>query len=98
MNIVTSFNENVFRGFGHDGTLTHDERYEWAYEYVDVAYKLREGSWDEDGLVQDNERGVHSDPSKIHKINHVGNRYSVEGPHFVSPSPRVVLRHRRHAS
>ena len=29
------------------------------------------------------ERGVHADPSKIHKINHVGERYSVEGPHFV---------------
>ena len=82
-NIVTSFNENVFRSFGHDGTLTHDERYEWAYEYVDVAYKLWEGSWDDDGLVQDKERGIHSDPSKIHKINHVGPRYSVEGPHFV---------------
>ena len=25
------------------GTLTHDERYDWAYEYVDVAYKLWEG-------------------------------------------------------
>jgi FMN-dependent oxidoreductase (nitrilotriacetate monooxygenase family) len=87
-NIVTSFNENVFRSFGHDGTLTHDERYEWAYEYVDVAYKLWEGSWDDDGLVQDKERGIHSDPTKIHKINHVGPRYSVEGPHFVSPSPQ----------
>lgn len=39
-NIVTSFNENMFRSFGHEGTLAHDERYEWAYEYVDVTYKL----------------------------------------------------------
>ena len=87
-NIVTSFNENMFRSFGHEGTLNHDERYEWAYEYVDVTYKLWEGSWDEDALVQDKGRGVHSDPSKIHKINHVGKRYSVEGPHFSSPSPQ----------
>jgi FMN-dependent oxidoreductase (nitrilotriacetate monooxygenase family) len=87
-NIVTSFNENMFRSFGHEGTLNHDERYEWAYEYVDVTYKLWEGSWDEDALVQDKDRGVHSDPSKIHKINHVGKRYSVEGPHFSSPSPQ----------
>jgi FMN-dependent oxidoreductase (nitrilotriacetate monooxygenase family) len=89
-NIVTSFNANVFRSFGHDGTLNHDERYQWAYEYVDVAYKLWEGSWDEDGLVQNKELGIHADPSKIHKINHVGTHYSVEGPHFVTPSPQRV--------
>lgn len=87
-NIVTSFNENMFRSFGHQGTLAHDERYNWAYEYVDVVYKLWEGSWDEDGLVQDKQRGVHSDPAKIHKINHAGPRYNVEGPHFSSPSPQ----------
>lgn len=87
-NIVTSFNENVFRSFGHEGTLAHDERYDWAYEYVDVTYKLWEGSWEDDGLVQDKQRGIHADPSKIHRINHVGNRYRVEGPHFVSPSPQ----------
>lgn len=87
-NIVTSFNENMFRSFGHEGTLAHDERYEWAYEYVDVTYKLWEGSWDEDALVQDKERSVHSDPAKIHKINHAGKRYRVEGPHFSSPSPQ----------
>ncbi len=38
--------------------------------------------------MQDKERSLHSDPSKIHKINHVGERYSVEGPHFTSPSPQ----------
>lgn len=87
-NIVTSINQNMFRSFGHDGTLAHDERYEWAYEYLDVVYKLWEGSWDEDALVQDKVRGVHSDPAKIHRINHVGPRYRVEGPHFTSPSPQ----------
>lgn len=87
-NIVTSFNQNMFRSFGHEGTLAHDERYEWADEYVDVVYKLWEGSWDDDALVQDKAAGIHSDPAKIHKINHVGKRYSVEGPHFSSPSPQ----------
>jgi alkanesulfonate monooxygenase SsuD/methylene tetrahydromethanopterin reductase-like flavin-dependent oxidoreductase (luciferase family) len=32
--------------------------------------------------------GRYSDPSKIHKINHVGARYKVEGPHLPSPSPQ----------
>jgi len=87
-NIVTSFNANMFRSFGYEGALPHDERYEWAYEYMEVVYKLWEGSWDDDALVQDKERGIHADPAKIHKINHVGRRYRVEGPHFTSPSPQ----------
>jgi FMN-dependent oxidoreductase (nitrilotriacetate monooxygenase family) len=87
-NIVTSFNENVFRSFGYTGTLDHDERYRWAYEYAEVCFKLWEGSWDDDALVQDKEASLHADPSLIHRINHVGERYNVEGPHFVSPSPQ----------
>ncbi|WP_413364294.1 LLM class flavin-dependent oxidoreductase [Lysinibacillus sp. 3P01SB] len=87
-NIVTSALENAFHNFGHDGLTKHDERYEWAEEYVDVLYKLWEGSWDEGALVQSRETGVHADPNKVHKINHVGKRYKVEGPHLVSPSPQ----------
>ena len=87
-NIVTSFSDNTYRNFGHDKLIEHDLRYEIAEEYVDVAYKLWEGSWDEDALRADKQAGVHADPSKIHKINHVGPHYSVEGPHFVTPSPQ----------
>ena len=84
-NIVTSAQENAFRNFGFDGLVEHDERYRWAEEYVDVLYKLWEGSWDEGALLQDR-NGIHADASKVHKINHVGERYNVEGPHLVSPS------------
>jgi FMN-dependent oxidoreductase (nitrilotriacetate monooxygenase family) len=87
-NIVTSFSDNTYRNFGHDKLVEHDLRYEIAEEYVDVAYKLWEGSWDEDALRVDKQAGVYSDPLKIHKINHVGPHYSVEGPHFVTPSPQ----------
>jgi FMN-dependent oxidoreductase (nitrilotriacetate monooxygenase family) len=87
-NIVTSFSDNTYRNFGHDKLVEHDLRYEIAEEYVDVTYKLWEGSWDEDALRADKQAGVHADPSKIHKINHVGPHYSVEGPHFVTPSPQ----------
>ena len=85
-NIVTSAQENAFRNFGFDGLVEHDERYRWAEEYVDVLYKLWEGSWDEGALLQDRESGIHADATKVHKINHVGERYNVEGPHLVSPS------------
>jgi FMN-dependent oxidoreductase (nitrilotriacetate monooxygenase family) len=32
--------------------------------------------------------GVHADYDKVHRINHEGPRYRVEGPHLVSPSPQ----------
>lgn len=87
-NVVTSSLENAFRNFGYDRLVAHDDRYRWADEYLDVLYKLWEGSWDEGALLQDRENGIYADPSQIHKINHVGERYKVEGPHLVSPSPQ----------
>ncbi|MCU1480292.1 MAG: oxidoreductase [Subtercola sp.] len=87
-NIVTSSSENAARNFGFDRLAEHDERYAWAEEYVDVTYKLWEGSWDEGALVRDRETGVFANSSKIHKIDHRGARYAVEGPHLSSPSPQ----------
>lgn len=87
-NMVTGFQENAYRNFGFDGLVSHDERYRWADEYVEVLYKLWEGSWDEGALLQDRGRGIYADPARIHKINHVGERYQVEGPHLVAPSPQ----------
>jgi FMN-dependent oxidoreductase (nitrilotriacetate monooxygenase family) len=87
-NIVTGYLENGFRNYGYDGLVPHDERYVWAEEYLDVVLKLWEGSWDDDALVQDRERGVHAVYEKVHKIRHAGARYSVEGPHLVAPSPQ----------
>lgn len=87
-NIVTSLSKNAWRNFGYDDITAHDDRYLWAEEYVDVAYKLWEGSWEDGALLQDKESGVHADFSKVHKINHEGKRYQVEGPHLVAPSPQ----------
>lgn len=87
-NIVTSTQENAARNFGHDRLTEHDERYVWAEEYLEVVYKLWEGSWDEGALLKDRARGIFSDPSRIHRINHVGARYRVEGPHLPAPSPQ----------
>lgn len=87
-NIVTSALENAYRNFGYDRIVPHDERYEWADEYVDVLYKLWEGSWEDDAILQDRENGIYSDPNKVHKIHHISKRYKVEGPHLVQPSPQ----------
>ncbi|MBL7492337.1 LLM class flavin-dependent oxidoreductase [Frankia sp. AgB1.9] len=87
-NIVTNYLPNASRNFGLEGLTKHDERYAWADEYVDVTYKLWEGSWEEDALRQDRESGIHAVYDKVHRINHEGPRYKVEGPHLVSPSPQ----------
>lgn len=85
-NIVTSYLPNAARNFGLSGEIDHDTRYEIADEYLDVLYKLWEGSWDDDAVIEDRENNVYADPSKIRYINHEGTRYSVAGPHLSSPS------------
>jgi len=87
-NIVTSVTDNAARNFGFDKIVPHDQRYDWADEYMDVLYKLWEGSWDADAMIADRESGVFSDHTKVHRINHQGERYRVQGPHLVSPSPQ----------
>src|SRR5919199_946276 len=43
-NIVTSYLPNAARNFGLPEEVDHDHRFEIAEEYLDVAYKLWEGS------------------------------------------------------
>jgi long-chain alkane monooxygenase len=87
-NIVTNALANGARNFGLDDLTEHDERYRWAQEYLEVVYKLWEGSWEDDALLRDAQNGVHADPAKIHKIYHRGKRYRIEGPHLPAPSPQ----------
>ncbi len=87
-NIVTSALENAHRNFGGAGLEAHDDRYAWADEYMEVVYKLWEGSWEDDALSQDKAGSIFSDPEGVAKIHHEGRRYSVEGPHLSSPSPQ----------
>jgi FMN-dependent oxidoreductase (nitrilotriacetate monooxygenase family) len=85
-NIVTSYLPNAARNFGRDDEVEHDTRFAIAEEYLDVLYKLWEGSWDDDAIVADREGNVYADPAKIRPIDHVGTYYQVEGPHLPSPS------------
>ncbi|WP_116952848.1 NtaA/DmoA family FMN-dependent monooxygenase [Jiangella endophytica] len=85
-NIVTSYLPNAARNFGLDGEIDHDQRFEIAEEYLEVLYKLWEGSWEEDAIVADKANGVYADPAKVHAIDHEGEHYKVAGPHLASPS------------
>jgi alkanesulfonate monooxygenase SsuD/methylene tetrahydromethanopterin reductase-like flavin-dependent oxidoreductase (luciferase family) len=59
-----------------------------AKEYLEVTYKLWEGSWDEDALARDGRAAASAGEGKVHPINHRGPRYTVEGPHLASPTPQ----------
>ncbi|HJT92146.1 MAG TPA: NtaA/DmoA family FMN-dependent monooxygenase [Mycobacterium sp.] len=88
-NIVTSLLDSAARNIiGRDRQIPHDERYAIAQEFVEVAYKLWEGSWESDAVVRDRVRGVYTDADKVHAIGHEGKYFSVPGAHLVEPSPQ----------
>ena len=87
-NIVTSYLESSARSMGQAGLLPHDERYAAAEDYIEVCYKLWEGSWQDDAVVKDRERGVYADPDRIREIDHDGKYFSSHGIHLAEPSPQ----------
>ncbi|WP_332878855.1 LLM class flavin-dependent oxidoreductase [Massilia sp. S19_KUP03_FR1] len=87
-NIVTGYLDSAARNLGLDQQLGHDARYDLADEYLDVVYKLWEKSWDDDAVVRDKERGVYTDPARVHPIHHRGRHYTVPGIHLCEPSPQ----------
>ena len=87
-NIVTSYLESGARNVGQTGLDGHDNRYEVAGEYVEVLYKLLEGSWEEDAVVRDRANRIFTQPEKVHEIGHKGKYYDVPGYHLSEPSPQ----------
>lgn len=87
-NVVTGYLPSAARNMGHDDQMEHDERYAHADEYLEVLYKLWEGSWEDDAVVVDRENGVFTDPSKVHDIGHEGKYFTVPGIHISEPSPQ----------
>jgi long-chain alkane monooxygenase len=87
-NIVTSYLPNAARNFGLADEIPHDTRYEIADEFLEVVYKLWEGSWDDGAILADRELGVYADPAKVRYIDHAGEHFRVKGPHLVEPSPQ----------
>ncbi len=86
-NVVTSALDSAARNFGADRLEEHDERYVWAEEYLEVCAKLWEGSWEDGAVLKDPVRG-YADPDRVHRIDHHGTRYDVQGPHLSAPSPQ----------
>lgn len=87
-NVVTGYLPAAARNMGQTDQPAHDARYDHADEYLEVLYKLWEGSWEDDAVVRDRERGVFTDPDKVHHIGHSGTHFSVPGVHLAEPSPQ----------
>ncbi|WP_425929336.1 LLM class flavin-dependent oxidoreductase [Pseudomonas sp. NyZ201] len=87
-NIVTGYLDSAAKAMGLDEQPEHDRRYDQADEYLEVLYKLWEGSWEDGAVVEDRQQRVYARPDKVHKVRHHGEFYKVEGYHLCEPSPQ----------
>jgi FMN-dependent oxidoreductase (nitrilotriacetate monooxygenase family) len=87
-NIVTSYLDSGAKNVGLGGQSAHDDRYDVADEYMEVCYKLWEGSWEDDAVLRDRARRIFTNPDKVHPIHHEGRYFKVPGVHLSEPSPQ----------
>jgi FMN-dependent oxidoreductase (nitrilotriacetate monooxygenase family) len=87
-NIVTGYLDSAARAMGQGSLAAHDRRYDQADEYLQVLYKLWEGSWADDAVVADRERRLYARPDRVRPVRHQGEFYKVEGYHLSEPSPQ----------
>ena len=87
-NVVTGYLDSAARGVGKARQTSHDTRYDIADEYMEVVYKLWEGSWEDEAVVYDKERGVFADPERVHEIRHEGEYFNLSAIHLCEPSPQ----------
>jgi len=88
-NVVTSdMQQALVKLLGLGDVTPHDRRYDRADEFIDLVLQLWEGGWSDDALVIDKQSRVFTDPSKVHRITHEGEFFSLDGFFPVSPSPQ----------
>jgi FMN-dependent oxidoreductase (nitrilotriacetate monooxygenase family) len=87
-NVVTGYLDSAAKGSGQSGQRPHDERYAVAEDYMEVVYKLWEGSWADDAVVADARTGVFTRPERVRKVRHDGPHYKLDALHLSEPSPQ----------
>lgn len=85
-NIVTGYVDSGARGLGQDGLDAHDSRYDRAEDFLQLAYKLWEGSWEDGAVIADKQRRIHALPEKVHTVHHEGPFYRSNAIHMSAPS------------
>lgn len=66
-NIVTGYLDSAAKAMGLDQQPEHDRRYDQADEYLQVLYKLWEGSWEDGAVLNDRQQRIYAQPDKVHK-------------------------------
>ena len=84
-NVVTSWLDGSARNYGRQEHYAHDVRYRLAAEHLEVVKGLWD-SWEDDALVRNKATGQFLDPKKLHRLDHKGEFFSVEGPLNISRS------------
>ena len=87
-NIVTGYLDSAAKGMGEGGQRKHDDRYAVAEDYMQVVYKLWEGSWADDAVVADSAKGIFTRPERVRKVHHDGVHYKLDALHISEPSPQ----------
>ena len=87
-NVVTGYLNSAAKGAGRSQQTAHDTRYDIAAEFMEVVYKLWEGSWEDGAVVRDSVTGVYVDPERVHTIHHKGEYFELEATHLCEPSPQ----------
>lgn len=87
-NIVTSYQASAMANLGATGQLAHDTRYDRADEFMEVAYRLWEGTFEDGALVADPASNTYLDPSRVHDAGHTGEYFTVPGPSLTFPGPQ----------
>ena len=78
-NVVTTGLEGAARNYGRDEHFDHAERYDRALEFVRVVQGLWD-SYEDDAFPRDKAAGLFLDKAKLHKLNHKGKFFRVDGP------------------
>jgi FMN-dependent oxidoreductase (nitrilotriacetate monooxygenase family) len=92
--VVTTGDPGAAHNFGFEQHPAHNERYQRAAEFVEVATALWD-SWADDAIVLDRSAGIQTDRRRIRAINHDGKFFKVAGPLNIPRSPQghPVLAH-----
>jgi alkanesulfonate monooxygenase SsuD/methylene tetrahydromethanopterin reductase-like flavin-dependent oxidoreductase (luciferase family) len=76
--VVTGYLNSAAKGIGLARQPEHDTRYEIAEEYMQIVYKLWEGSWEDEAVLRDRARRVFARPEKVHRIQHDGRHFQID--------------------
>ena len=87
-NIVTGYLDSAAKGAGQSGQRPHDERYAVAEDYMEVVYKLWEGSWADDAVIADRMTGEFTRPERVRRVRHDGPHFKLDALHLSEPSPQ----------